>query len=250
MSINIPTRRRVSLFEDPDLDERYAREMQRYREAITTGHPYSPEAALFGAGEPRSRARVGSGLAPAETDNGLPDSVPEREADPSDNQTTSPGMHGMSIYEVLPPGTVLSDAQPDGVQAGDQLANKKILTGHKGVAFRAYYKNDAGGHGGRQEHARRGPGGEYHFHLYDKNGNAGPRISSESFQPLPGDEHLFTGNFKTAIESLTDAEKRYLYKANREVFHTGNVPWKLIEKLTLEKTLSRGIVPPPMPRQE
>lgn len=82
MSIDIPKRRPLSLFDDPDLDERYAREMERYRAAIGTGQPYSPgsalAAALFGAGEASPRDSAAADLMPpVEKDNALPELLPE-----------------------------------------------------------------------------------------------------------------------------------------------------------------------------
>jgi len=74
-----------------------------------------------------------------------------------------------------------------------------------------------------ESHARHGPGESYHFHL-KQGSEEGPRISSETFAPLtPEDERKFTGKYKRVIENLTDAEKWYIDKATRDIFHTGKI---------------------------
>lgn len=142
------------------------------------------------------------------------------------------------IYEKGDVDRLVSDATPETPREGDQLAARVLKK--DAIEFHAYHKNDAAGHGGLQEHARRGPGESYHLHLRHKDGTLGPRISTETWQPLTDeDAKKFTGKFKQAIESLSKEEKQYLYRANREVFHTGRVPSGLIMKFGLQ-----GMKPP------
>ncbi len=88
---------------------------------------------------------------------------------------------------------------------------------HEGVTFNVFPGPQAGGN----EHARFGPGESYHLHLRDRNGNEA-RISSETWKPLtPDDARKLTPGMRAACDSLSDAEKKFLDRVNREVFHRG-----------------------------
>lgn len=113
---------------------------------------------------------------------------------------------------------VLTDAEPDPLRAGDQLAVKLLQRGP--ITFDARTGPPAGG----REHARQGPGGDYHFHLLHGQ-EAGPRISAETFLPLTADdERLYSRKYRQAVERLSEAEKWFLNRATRDVFHTGDWP--------------------------
>ena len=83
----------------------------------------------------------------------------------------------------------------------------------------AYPGPQAGG----KEHARHGPGQSYHIHLRDRAGNEA-RISTETWKPLtPEDEKVFnrSKSMQKACERLTEGQKKFLDKVNRQVFHRG-----------------------------
>lgn len=76
---------------------------------------------------------------------------------------------------------------------------------------------------GGREHARWGPGGNYHVHLFDGAGREA-RISSETWKPLtPEDAKVYNQSkqMQRACEGLTDGEKKFLDRVNRNVFHRG-----------------------------
>ncbi|WP_307701657.1 RHS repeat-associated core domain-containing protein [Variovorax paradoxus] len=88
-----------------------------------------------------------------------------------------------------------------------------------GVAFNAYPGPQAGG----IEHARHGPGQNYHLHLRDSSGREA-RLSSETWKPLtPDDKRIFDSSkqMQRACDNLTDGQKKFFDRVNREVFHRG-----------------------------
>jgi hypothetical protein len=142
----------------------------------------------------------------------------------------------VTIYETGPTSTTATDAR-ESYEAGDKLV-RRIMEDQNRIRFEAFEGPQAGGN----EHARHGPGKSYHFHLYGSDNEPGPRISSENFKPLtPEDEKLFTRKYKAAIDNLSEAQKAYLRRATREVFHTGKVPARLVERLG--RSGFRGIYP-------
>jgi RHS repeat-associated protein len=91
-----------------------------------------------------------------------------------------------------------------------------------GVTFDAYAKG-----GGTHESARHGPHGEYHVHL---NGDKDKVVNAYTLEPENPD--ALTRKEKKVLENLTDAEKRYVKRACREVFHNnGRVVKALRSKL-------------------
>ena len=88
-----------------------------------------------------------------------------------------------------------------------------------GVTFNAYPGPQAGG----IEHARQGPGESYHIHLRDGAGREA-RLSSETWKPLTSeDKRIFDSSrqMQRACENLTDGQKKFFDRVNREVFHRG-----------------------------
>ena len=89
----------------------------------------------------------------------------------------------------------------------------------EGVVMQSYPGPQAGG----IEHARWGPGQNYHVHLFDKEGREA-RISTETWKPLtPEDAKVYNQSkqMQRACESLTEGEKKFLDRVNRNVFHRG-----------------------------
>ena len=78
-----------------------------------------------------------------------------------------------------------------------------------GVSFHAYPKGD-----GKNESARHGPHGEYHFHV---NGDKNKVVNAYTFEPE--NPSALTKKEKKVLENLSENEKRYVKKACREVFH-------------------------------
>ena len=73
------------------------------------------------------------------------------------------------------------------------------------------------------EHARQGPGSAYHVHLIDNEGREA-RMSSETWKPLtPEDEKIYNQSkqMQRACQSLTEGEKKFFDRVNRNVFHRG-----------------------------
>jgi RHS repeat-associated protein len=88
-----------------------------------------------------------------------------------------------------------------------------------GVVINAY----PGPQGGGIEHARWGPGGDYHVHVTDSAGREA-RISTETWKPLtPKDADVYNKSkqMQEACENLSDGEKKFLDRVNRQVFHRG-----------------------------
>jgi RHS repeat-associated protein len=76
---------------------------------------------------------------------------------------------------------------------------------------------------GGTEHARHGPGENYHVHVYDSQ-NREARISTETWRPLtPEDEKIYNSSkaMQKACEGLNDSEKKFFDRVNRQVFHRG-----------------------------
>ena len=88
-----------------------------------------------------------------------------------------------------------------------------------GVVINAYPGPQAGG----IEHARQGPGANYHVHVRDSAGREA-RISTETWRPLtPGDQKIYdqSKQMQKACDSLSEGEKKFLDRVNRQVFHRG-----------------------------
>lgn len=123
----------------------------------------------------------------------------------------------------------LAFIDPDGLM--------EVLRTH-GVSFHANPGEPSGGN----EHARNGPGAAYHLHLKDKEGREA-RISSETWKPLtPEDERVFKSSpqMQKACDSLTDGEKKFLDRVNRQVFHRGTPTDKQLLRLIQMRTGGRG----------
>jgi hypothetical protein len=76
---------------------------------------------------------------------------------------------------------------------------------------------------GNNEHARHGPGQNYHIHLKDGTGRDA-RISTETWKPLtPEDQRIYDKSkaMQRACENLTDGEKKFFDRVNRQIFHRG-----------------------------
>lgn len=87
------------------------------------------------------------------------------------------------------------------------------------VRINAYPGPQAGGN----EHARFGPGLQYHVHVIDSSGREA-RLSSETWKPLTADDAKVYNQSKQmqkACEGLTPGEKKFLDRVNRNVFHRG-----------------------------
>lgn len=88
-----------------------------------------------------------------------------------------------------------------------------------GVTFHSYPGPPAGGN----EHARAGAGQSYHMHMRDSQGREA-RMSTETWKPLtPEDERVFNSSkqMQKACDNLTDGQKKFFDRVNREVFHRG-----------------------------
>jgi len=88
-----------------------------------------------------------------------------------------------------------------------------------GVVIHSYPGPQAGGN----EHARQGPGANYHVHVRDSTGRVA-RISTETWKPLtPDDERIFNKSkqMQNACEKLSEGEKKLFDRMNRQIFHRG-----------------------------
>ena len=117
-------------------------------------------------------------------------------------------------------GNPLSLIDPEGL-AG--------IGGDGAVTVNAYPGPQAGG----IEHGRFGAGGSYHVHIRDSQGNI-VRMSTETWKPLtPQDQKIFDNSkqIKSYCDSLTDGQKKFLDRVNREVFHKGYPTVRQLERI-------------------
>jgi hypothetical protein len=80
-----------------------------------------------------------------------------------------------------------------------------------------------GPQGGGKEHAREGPGSQYHVHVKDGQGREA-RVSTETWKPLtPEDQRIYdrSKEIQKTCEKLSVGEKKLLDRVNRQVFHRG-----------------------------
>ncbi len=76
---------------------------------------------------------------------------------------------------------------------------------------------------GGNEHARQGPGLQYHVHVKDGQGREA-RMSTETWRPLtPEDGRIYdkSREMQKVCNDLTDGQKKFFDRVNREVFHRG-----------------------------
>jgi uncharacterized protein RhaS with RHS repeats len=98
-----------------------------------------------------------------------------------------------------------------------------------GVVIQAYPGPQAGG----IEHARQGPGANYHVHVRDSAGNV-VRMSTETWKPLTPEDlakYNQSKQIQKACENLTEGEKKFLDRVNRNVFHRGGPSDKQLQRL-------------------
>ena len=80
-----------------------------------------------------------------------------------------------------------------------------------------------GGPAGGNEHARHGPGQNYHVHIRDTAGRE-VRMSTETWRPLtPQDQKIYDQSkaIRGFCEGLNDGQKKFFDRVNRQVFHRG-----------------------------
>ncbi|WP_343292915.1 RHS repeat-associated core domain-containing protein [Vandammella animalimorsus] len=102
----------------------------------------------------------------------------------------------------------------------------------------AYPGQPAGGN-----EPRAGEGRNYHVHIYDKNGR-NIRISTETWEPLTEkDRDLYNKSkeVRRFCEGLTDGEKKFIYRVNREIFHTGKPTINQIMRIGQMQSLRGGV---------
>jgi hypothetical protein len=93
------------------------------------------------------------------------------------------------------------------------------IAGDGTVNVNSYPRPQAGG----TEHARWGAGQSYHVHVVDSQGNM-VRMSTETWKPLtPDDKKIFdkSKQIKAFCDSLSEGEKKFLDRVNRQIFHRG-----------------------------
>lgn len=81
------------------------------------------------------------------------------------------------------------------------------------------------------EHARQGPGGQYHIHLKDREGREA-RISTENWKPLtPADQRTYNQSpaMQRMCENLSEGQKKFLDRVNRQIFHRGQPTARQLE---------------------
>ncbi len=114
------------------------------------------------------------------------------------------------------------------LMAIDPLGLVKIYKAENGVTFHANPLGD-GRPGSKSEHARFGPGEQYHFHL---DGPNGPAVNAYTGLPLtPKDAAEMTPKQVQACESLKPIERTYLRKATREVFFNNGTALPKLQRL-------------------
>jgi RHS repeat-associated protein len=116
----------------------------------------------------------------------------------------------------------------------DPLGLERIYT-KDGVDFFAYPKPGPGSSLG--EHARHGPGGEYHVHV---NGDPNKRWDVYNNRPLTNAEN-FTRQELKICESLSEQEQAYLKRATREIFHHNLPGAKQAYMRLLQNTTRRAL---------